>query len=406
MRTFDIAKVTELVTQGYLIVQKHPTEDLSIYNYSQKTQYDGGHWNEITLACRGLILDSKGQIHASTFNKFFNYGQKEAVIPENRGFTAYEKMDGSYVGSYWVKGKVYLNTKGSFTFDYVTMATHILNTRYADAKTMMDPRFTYVFELIFPAGRIVLDYGDTQDLVLLAVFEIATGAEIPLSIFNFMGFSRPTEEYFPNGTEADIKALMMRNTANKEGYVLKFHSDPQDLRRYVDLTDLGQNFSARYPLAYTRVKVKFDEYVYLHRIITNVTSYDIYDALRREGGVPESLLELVPDEFYAWVRAYEAKLFQQYRNVADSVFTTYFTVLAYMKPGFTRYELYTQVQLLAPSLLSSVMSIYDMNYERLKDTIWKGLKPPFEKPFQYVEKQLQQVMSAVTAATQENVRTN
>jgi len=392
MRTFDIAKVTELVTQGYLIVQKHPTEDLSIYNYSQKTQYDG-YWNEITLACRGLILDSKGQIHASTFNKFFNYGQKEAVIPENRGFTAYEKMDGSYVGSYWVRGEVYLNTKGSFTFDYVKMATHILNTRYADAKAMMDPRFTYVFELIFPAGRIVCDYGDRLDLVLLAVFEIETGHELPISMFDFMGFNQPSSERFPAGT--DIKALMERNIPNKEGYVLKFDRLPAQHPNYLE--NLG-----RYP----RAKVKFEEYVYLHRIITNVTSYDIYDALRREGGVPESLLERVPDEFYTWVRAYEAKLFQQYRNVADSVFTTYFTVLAYMKPDFTRYDLYIQVQLFAPSLLSPVMSIYDMNYERLKDTIWKGLKPPFEKPFQYVEKQLQQVMSAVTAETQGNVRTN
>lgn len=376
MRKFDIDKVSEMVTQGYLIKQKHPTEDLHIYNYSQLTQYSG-YWNDITLACRGLILDSKGNIHASTFDKFFNYGQKEAIISAEKGFIAYEKMDGSYIGTYWIGDEVYLNTKGSFTFVYVEMATHIMNTQYSEAKKRLDPAYTYVFEIIFPAGRIVCDYGDRLDLVLLAVFNIETGREMPLSFFDYLGFSQPHAEYFPDGTLADIEALMSRNIQNKEGYVIKFNA----------MTASG---------GHARVKVKFEEYVRYHRIITNVTSYDIYDALRTNNEIPEEILECVPDEFYDWVRNYETKLYKQYANIAESVFFVYDLILiSFMPKDFSRSDLFNQVQLHAPSITSEIMCVYDLKFVQLKKLIWRSIKPPLEKPSQLVGKQLGNYMSEV-----------
>ncbi len=48
----------EMVREGYITVQKkHPECDLFIYNYTSKAQYDHV-WNEVTLACGGLILDA------------------------------------------------------------------------------------------------------------------------------------------------------------------------------------------------------------------------------------------------------------------------------------------------------------------------------------------------------------
>ena len=68
------------VADGWLVTQKHPTLPLSIYNYSQKTQYDG-HWDEVTLACRGLIVDSStGKVIVRPFPKFFNYEEVEAEV--------------------------------------------------------------------------------------------------------------------------------------------------------------------------------------------------------------------------------------------------------------------------------------------------------------------------------------
>ena len=61
----------EMLEQGYVVFKKHPEADLFIYNYSAKTQYER-IWNEITLACRGLILDAEGNFVARPFAKFFN----------------------------------------------------------------------------------------------------------------------------------------------------------------------------------------------------------------------------------------------------------------------------------------------------------------------------------------------
>ncbi len=57
---------------GLLHKQTHPTLDLTIWNYSPKVQYER-LWDEITIQCRGLVTNSKGDIVARPFKKFFNY---------------------------------------------------------------------------------------------------------------------------------------------------------------------------------------------------------------------------------------------------------------------------------------------------------------------------------------------
>ena len=63
-----------------------------IWNYSVSVQYER-LWDEITVQCRGLVTNSKGEIVARPFTKFFNY---EELTPEeipNEYFDVYEKMD-------------------------------------------------------------------------------------------------------------------------------------------------------------------------------------------------------------------------------------------------------------------------------------------------------------------------
>ena len=50
-----------------------------------------------------------------------------------------------------------------------------------------------------------------------------------------------------------------------------------------------------------RVKVKLDEYVYLHRLLTQLTPKSIWDLLRQDKPLDE-LLEIAPDETYDWVQ--------------------------------------------------------------------------------------------------------
>ncbi len=50
--------------------QVHPTLPLTIWNYSEKVQYDN-LWDDITLQTRGLVTDDKGNVVARPFKKFF-----------------------------------------------------------------------------------------------------------------------------------------------------------------------------------------------------------------------------------------------------------------------------------------------------------------------------------------------
>ena len=79
---------------GLLHKQIHPTYDLTIWNYSPKVQYEK-LWDDITLQCRGLVTNSKGDIVARPFKKFFNYEEYKPEEIPNENYVVYEKMDGS-----------------------------------------------------------------------------------------------------------------------------------------------------------------------------------------------------------------------------------------------------------------------------------------------------------------------
>ena len=83
---------------GHLFTQKHPKLPLSIWNYTPKTQYGELYnqyklWDEVTLQCRGLVIDDEGKVVARPFKKFFNI--EENQYEPTSEFEVFEKMDGS-----------------------------------------------------------------------------------------------------------------------------------------------------------------------------------------------------------------------------------------------------------------------------------------------------------------------
>ena len=53
----DPALLDAMLAQGFVRTQAHPTRPLAIYNYTEACQF-AGVWNEVTLACRGLVVDT------------------------------------------------------------------------------------------------------------------------------------------------------------------------------------------------------------------------------------------------------------------------------------------------------------------------------------------------------------
>src|SRR5438132_2764187 len=154
---------------GYLSCRKHPTDDLLIWNYTQKTQWER-NWTPETRMCRGLITTSAGEIVARPFEKFYNAGEWLSMgnaIPVEP-FEVYEKLDGSLGILYHLaNGGWAIATRGAFESPQAQVGTGLLDGLPATFEP--SPRYTYLFEIIYPENRIVVNYGDRRELVLLAV---------------------------------------------------------------------------------------------------------------------------------------------------------------------------------------------------------------------------------------------
>jgi len=336
----NIELLNQMILETYVRVNKHPEQDLFIYNYTAKAQYDRV-WNEITLQCRGLILDGEGQIIARPFPKFFNLGEMEDQVIPTLPFEVYEKMDGSLGITYRVDGEVYIATRGSFISEQSARANELLNSHYAAAKAQLKEGVTYLFEIIYPENRIVVDYGAEESLTLLTMVDNESGEELPLEDIGF-----PIVKKY-DGLN-DIHQLKQLEVENKEGFVIRFQND-------------------------YRVKVKFEEYTRIHRIITRVSSVSIWEYLKA-GLSMEEVIERVPDEFYEWVKKTKAQLEAQYLEIeakAKSEFRTF--------PTRKETALYFQT-CAYPSVLFLMLD--GRSYE---ETIWRMIRPVHEKPFKEQE---------------------
>ncbi len=249
-------------------------------------------------------------------------------------------MDGSLGISYMLDGKIQIATRGSFTSEQSVMANTLLYDKYYDSVAKMKPGVTYLFEIIYPENRIVVDYGDEEKLVLLAMIDIETGEDLTLEDIGF-----PLVKKY-DGIN-DINELNLLEEENKEGFVIK------------------------YPDGY-RLKVKFEEYVRLHRIITQVSTISIWEYLKTNQPMAE-ILEQVPDEFYNWIKGKKSEMETQYDEIEG-------IAKSQMKQFDTRKETAAYIM---TCTYPKVM--FDMIDERAYSrSIWKMLRPVFERPFDKV----------------------
>ncbi|MGH2609803.1 MAG: RNA ligase [Tepidiformaceae bacterium] len=335
----DLAAVEQLIADGFISRQKHPSAELFIYNYTPKAQFERC-WTPETLACRGLILDAAGNVRARPFPKFFNLEEHDGEVPVEP-FEVFDKLDGSLGISYRDGAEVRIATRGSFTSEQALRAQAIYDRKYG--RLRLDPSRTYLFEIIYPENRIVIDYGGMEDLVLLAVIDTETGVELPPPDIGF-----PVVRRYDGIT--DIAALKALEESNREGFVVRFTQSN------------------------LRLKVKFAEYVRLHRLITGVNERHIWELLR-DGVAVDPLFERVPDEFNQWLRATIGGLEEQYGAV-EALCRSQFRDLGDRKAT----ALYFAGECDHPAVLFRMLDGKSYN-----DVIWKMLKPEASRPFRQDE---------------------
>lgn len=249
----DIDLLRKMIDLGYVNVNKHDFVDLYILNYSKMCTIDQ-IWNDVTEKCRGLIVDAVGNIRALPFKKFYNYEeiQDKSVIP-NLPFKAYEKMDGSLGISYWIGNTMFLATRGSFKSDQAMIGTAILHSRGWDVLNQLDKNLTYLFEIITQEDPKVVNYGELEEIFLLAVIDTNTGKE--LNIDNFDHLFRPVPEWRNVKEWRNLRDKI--DGTNREGFVIKFENG-------------------------FRLKLKYQEYFELHRLLYDLSDNTIFDMLRND----------------------------------------------------------------------------------------------------------------------------
>jgi RNA ligase len=385
---------------GLLHKQTHPTYDLTIWNYSPKVQYER-LWDDITIQCRGLVTNSEGVIVARPFKKFFNYEEHKPEDIPNENYVVYEKMDGSlgilfyyeeelseerryniwfnnnyetgmerffdpnnlpdYENPYYEptpkkRGEWILSTRGSFTSPQAIKGKEILGRHDISAWRKDN---TYLFEIIYPENRIVVDYKGEEKLVVLGAIHTETGNEVPDSSLFFLqesGF----ELVMTYKTWGETYDLLKEEISNdREGYVIKFKNG-------------------------FRMKIKGEEYVRLHKILTNISNRDIWEYLKDNKPFDE-LLEKVPDEFNEWVKTTVRDLRYgcfQLRERAGKLHDGFrYGKFGDRDPEPSKKE-FAEFVMKQDKILSPILfSMWDNNNEKVDEIIWKLIKPKYSKPF-------------------------
>lgn len=348
---FDRQELARMLSERYVKITRHPELPLRILNYTNHTQFDN-EWNDVTRACRGLIVDDAERVVARPFAKFFNLDQHtDRALPVGEVHVT-EKLDGSLGILYPTPDGHAVATRGSFTSMQALHATALWRERYEDTAEL-NPNWTYLCEIIYPANRIVVDYNGLDDLILLGAVELATGRSVPLHNAR-SGWPGPVVEEHPYTTLQ--AAIAAEPRSNAEGFVVHFVADD------------------------VRVKLKHSEYVTLHRLITGVSERRVWEALS-SGVDHDEWLTGVPDELFHFVRTTRETLRARFAELEAGLQTAHTELLAGLPAGYTRKDFAEAVAELLPKypLAKGLFALQDgKDYSRL---LWGELRPAEHVPF-------------------------
>lgn len=280
------SNIEKYIDKGYVRSQTHSILPLTIYCYTNGCQYDDA-WDGVTEMCRGLVIDDKDNIIARPLRKFHNWERyNELNTVPSGNFTTFEKLDGSMIQVFNYNGNWVISSKGSFESPHAVKASQILSK--IGHINELDPDYNYVFELITPEHRIVVDYGNKEDLVLLAIINNKTGNEKDINDYSHL-FTLPRVFDYKDSFDLYKQSI----PSEEEGYVIKF--------------DCGE-----------RMKIKGSHYLFLHKIITNCTYRDIWRLLKNNDNIL-TFIERLPDEWIEWFSNKVGKLIVSYKRIEGEV---------------------------------------------------------------------------------------
>ena len=278
---YDLGKLSDAQLVEYMMYV-FSTVTMNEYNDLLQIKYNIIIWNtgfhKFARLARGKVLDiNTKEIVSYPFDKFFNVNEvsdtKEEVVKErlknNRYLYVTDKKDGSTIIVSKYKGTPLITTNGSFDNEQIDWAKKMFAKKYPKFLSELKDGFTYIFELIHPENRIVIDYGNEEALYMLSIREIKTKEMLSIdeihSVADYFGFPYP-EVFSFNKLDDIIYLAHNMKGANKEGWVLRIGA--ADGNEYMLKIKLDEYFEMH--SAFDRIKLSF---VYRHLIDNDLDDF-------------------------------------------------------------------------------------------------------------------------------------
>lgn len=235
----------ELISEKPYCIKVTEKEDLVCFKYSQ---IDSDFNEPLVRECRGIILEKDTwKIVCYPFKKFFNYGEAYADEIDWETAKVTSKEDGSLIKIYNYNGEWRVGTNSTIDAeDAVLNSPYYRNFRKLfDVAAnnckfdfdRLDPNYTYLMELCSRYNTIVVPYNEPK-LFHIGTRNNITCEEVEVDI----GIEKP-KQYMLSSLD-DCIAMAATFDFTKEGFVV-----------------VDKN--------YHRVKVKSEDYVKAHRMISN-----------------------------------------------------------------------------------------------------------------------------------------
>lgn len=340
----DLDDVNREIKAGYVSRRFHPEfPQLAILNYTDRAQFDQ-HWTDTTKATRGIIYNTETlDLLARPFGKMFNWGDEKHtadVDPDEPIVGAFNKWDGSLgIGYLRPDGQFAIATRGSFASEQANHATVLLNGAEGEAArstcwgVIKHDGGTPLFEIIYPGNRIVLDYGDADKLEPLGQVDDETGAFTP---------------YGPRTGRTLREVLALPPRKNAEGWIVWLSEQ-------------------------RAVKIKQDDYLALHRIVSSLTVKEVWRQLR--AGTFDEFVVALPDEFHEWAAKEAAALRTAFQDRHDLATAWHQNVTIREFPDRKSQALYLQAE--APAHVRGfVFGLLDGR--DISDGVWRDVEPKAE----------------------------
>jgi len=198
-------------------------------------------------------------------------------------------------------------------------------------------------------NRIVVSY-DYEDIVLLGAINTKSGEEMAYDdLVNHLPNCNIVNKY----DYTDYTKLKTLNWENKEGFVVKFTNGD-------------------------RCKIKFEDYLRLHKIMTEISAKSVWECLSKGDDIYEMLKD-VPDEFFKGIDTYIHELTNQYITlereynwIFNKLRNVYFVA---HKKEYDRAEFAQHAKgYKHPQILFKMLDDKDPS-----DTIWRIIKPEYKR---------------------------